>query len=208
MAREAKPIPAALGFRVKSGWAMAALLAGSADEPQLVACKAVLLSDPKIPQSKQPHHAALELPHKEGKAVTGKLRSVVRSAAKRSVRQLLQEAQAARYEVRGAALVVGSLVDPATLHNEHIRAHGLEGQLFRTVLEDAFRRQKIRCEAFLEKRAYETASPALRRTTAQIKQVMGKLRESHDGSWRAEEKLAALAAWVALVGRKPLRPAD
>ena len=94
--------------------------------------------------------------------------------------------------------MVGSLVDPATLHNEHIRAHGLEGQLFRTVLEETFRARKIPCEAFLEKGAYETAAGMLRRAPAQIKRAVASLGESHEGSWRAEEKLAALAAWTAL----------
>lgn len=196
MTRETKPIPAALGFRVKSGWATAALLAGSAN--QLVTCKAVLLSDPKVPQSKQPHHPALELPHKEGKAVTSKLRSVVRGAAKKSIKELLKEARGALYEVRGAALVVGSVVDPSTLHNEHIRAHGLEGQLFRTVLEDALEAQEIPCGVYLEKGAYEAVAPVLRKNAAQAKRTIANLSESHNGSWRAEEKLAALAGWGAL----------
>ena len=202
LARTSKPVPAALGFRVKSGWAMAVLLAGSGDEPQLIICRSVLLSDPKFPQSKQPYHAALELPGKEGKLATRKLRDVVRGAAKKSIDTLLREAVALEYEVRSAALVVGSLVDPGTLHNEHIRAHGLEGQLFRAVLEDAFRARKILCEAFLEKGAYETAAGMLRRAPAQIKRAVAALGESHEGSWRAEEKLAALAAWIALNASK------
>lgn len=198
MAREAKPVPAALGFRVKSGWAMVVLLAGPTDKPQLVICREVLLSDPETPQSKQPYHAALALPEKEGKLVTKSLVRVVRGAAKRSVAALLKEAAALKYSVRGAAVVVGSMVDPATLHNEHIRAHGLEGQLFRTVLEDAFRAQKIPCATFLEKSAYEAAAPALENSPAQIKRAIAELGESHNGSWRSEEKLAALAAWMTL----------
>lgn len=200
MTREAKPVPAALGFRVKSGWAMAALVTGTADSPQLLMCRSVLLSDPKFPQSKQPYHAALELPEGEGKAVAKKLAGVVRGAAKKSVGELVEDARALKYEVRGAALVVGSMVDPATLHNEHIRAHGLEGQLFRTVLEDACRLQRIPCLAFLEKGAYETAASALKSTPAQLKKRMASLGESHDGSWCAEEKLATLAGCVALAG--------
>jgi len=198
MGKEIKPVPAAFGFRVKSGWAMAVLLAVSADVPQLVKCQVSLLSDPKIPESKQPYHAALELPKSEGKAVTQKLRRVVKAAAERSVKELLKEARAARYEIVGAALVVGSMVDPASLHNEHIQAHGYEGQLFRTVLEDAFRVRGISCATFLEKNAYAAAATALSKTTAEKKRTIAKLGDSHEGSWRAEEKLAALAAWVAL----------
>lgn len=202
MARDVKLTPTGLGFRVKSGWAMAVLLTGPSSAPTLVKCAPVLLSDPKIPESKQPYHAALELPEKAGKVVTEKLRKVVRDAAKRSVKDLLEQATAAGYEVSAAALVVGSLVDPASLHNEHIRAHGLEGQLFRTALEDAFRAQDISCHVLLEKDAYAAAAPALRKTPGDARRVIAALGEWHEGSWRAEEKLAALAAWMALTKRK------
>jgi hypothetical protein len=196
--RTAKPVPAALGFRVKSGWAMAVLLVGPSSAPRLVKCQTVLLSDPKIPQSKQPLHAVLELPEKEAKAVSKKLRKIVAAAAKESVRELLKQANRAGYEVRGAGLVVGSLVDPATLHNEHIRAHGLEGQLFRTVLEDALGERGISTKVLLEKGAYMAASPGLGKSAAIAKRWIARLGDSQEGSWRAEEKLAALAAWVAL----------
>jgi hypothetical protein len=195
-----KPIPAALGLRVKSGWAMAVLLAGSSSAPKLVRCQAVLLSDPKIPQSKQPCHAALGLREKEGKALKRKLQKVIAAAAKASVQVLLKQASAQGYDVVGAGVVVGSLVDPTTLHNEHIRAHGREGQIFRTVLEDAFQEHELPCRVLLEKNAYITASAAVRRSPGEAKKWIASLGDSHDGTWRAEEKLAALVAWVALAG--------
>ncbi len=200
MERTPKPIGAALGFRVKSGWAMAVLLAGASNAPKLVKCQAILLSDPKIPESKQPCHAAFDLPEKVGKALTNKLRKVVVAAARKSVKELLKQASADGYSVTGAGLVVGSLVDPATLHNDHIRAHGLEGQMFRTALENALAKQEIPCNVLLEKTAYMTASTALRKSAAEAKKVISDLGDSHQGSWRAEEKLAALAAWMALNG--------
>jgi hypothetical protein len=189
---------AALGFRVKSGWAMAVLLAGPSTAPSLLRCQSVLLSDPKVPRSKQPYHAALELPEKDAATVVQKLRKVVGAAATQSVADLLQKAGEAGCTVCGATLVVGSLVDPASLHNEHIRAHGLEGQLFRTVLEDALRSHNIPCAVLLEKTAYAAAATALHKSTAQAKSIAANLGDSHDGAWRAEEKLAALAAWMAL----------
>ncbi len=200
--KTSKLIPAGLGFRVKSGWAMAVLLAGPSTALKLIQCRAVLLSDPKIPQSKQPYHAALELPERGAKAVVRKLTKVVADAARKSVRELLKEARELEYDIRGAGLVVGSLVDPATLHNEHIRAHGLEGQLFRTALERALAAQKIFCKVFLEKTAYTEASYALRKSPAEAKRMIAGLGEAHEGSWRAEEKLAALAAWMALCAGK------
>lgn len=203
MAKISKPTPAALGFRVKSGWAMAVLLAEPSNAPKLVRCQAVLLSDPKIPRSKQPYHAALDRPGKEGKTLAEKLCRAVAGAAKQSVQQLLEQAMTDGYSVLGAGLVVGSLVDPATLHNEHIRAHGLEGQLFRTALEDALREHGLPSRVLLEKNAYSMASPALRKSAPEAKKMIARLGESHNGSWRVEEKLAALAAWIALSVKVP-----
>jgi hypothetical protein len=191
-------MPAALGFRVKSGWAMAILLAGPSGAPRLISCQTVLLSDPKIPQSKQPYHAALELPEDEGEAIAKELGRVVVGATKKSVKELLKQANANGYGIAGAGLVVGSLVDPATLHNEHIRAHGLEGQLFRTAVEDALREQNLPYKVFVEKDALATAAALLGVSAAKAKSVIASFGESQEGAWRAEEKLAALAAWVAL----------
>jgi hypothetical protein len=180
---------------------MAALVLGPASSPRLLRCRQVLLSDPEEPNSKQPYHVALRFPEKDAAAIVGKLRKIVAGAAKRSVADLLRAADQAGCSVRAAALVVGSLVDPASLHNEHIRAHALEGQLFRTALEDALRSESIPCAVLLEKTAYTTAAATLHKSPAEAKCVAASLGDSHEGSWRAEEKLAALAAWVALDGR-------
>jgi hypothetical protein len=192
---------AALGFRVKSGWAMSVLLAGPASSPNLLGCRSVLLSDPNEPQSKQPYHAALDLPEKEGVAIVRKLRKIVIDAAEHSVSELLKRASELKCSVGGAALVVGSLVDPASLHNDHMRAHGLEGQLFRTALEDAIRAHDIRCNVLVEKTAYETVAKTVHKSPAETKRAIAMLGDSHNGSWRAEEKLAALAAWMSLTAR-------
>jgi hypothetical protein len=198
MARETKPIPAALGFRVKSGWAMAVLLAGNADDLRIVKCEPILLSDAKVPQTKQPYHAALELPETEGRAVARRLCKIVAQAARESVKALLKEAAAAGYRVSGAGLIVGSLVDPMTLNNDHMRAHGLEGELFRTVVEEALASENIPYAVLVEKEAYRGAGMLLDRSPEETRSVIANLGKSREGSWRAEEKLAALGAWAML----------
>ncbi len=180
---------------------MSVLLSGTVAAPQLFHCCSVLLSDPKEPRSKQPYHAVLDLPGKESAVIVRELRKIVTTAAKRSVGDLLKCAAEAQLAVRGAALVVGSIVDPASLHNDHIRAHAHEGQLFRSALEDALRARNIRCQVLVEKTAYAAASSTLRKSPADAKRIIAGLGESHEGSWRAEEKLAALAAWMCLASR-------
>jgi hypothetical protein len=53
----------------------------------------------------------------------------------------------------------------------------------------------------LEKGAYTKAAATLSTTETKAKNTVAQLGDAHEGSWRAEEKLAALAAWMALAGR-------
>ena len=46
----------ALGFRVKSGFAIAVALRGPASSPSIVARRRVELSDPAAPETRQPYH--------------------------------------------------------------------------------------------------------------------------------------------------------
>ena len=54
-----KPRAVALGLRVKSGWAAAVLLTGTARSPQLCDVRRIELSDPQDPETRQPYHAAM-----------------------------------------------------------------------------------------------------------------------------------------------------
>jgi len=46
--------------------------------------------------------------------------------------------------------------------------------------------------------AYALAAGVLARTEAELRSAVAELGRSHRGSWRAEEKTAALAAWTLL----------
>ena len=46
----------ALGFRVKSGYAIAVALRGPACAPAILARRIVELSDPAVPETRQPYH--------------------------------------------------------------------------------------------------------------------------------------------------------
>src|SRR5204863_7922177 len=97
-----------------------------------------------------------------------------------------------------AGLVVGSLIDPAEVANPHIRAHAHEGRLFRTVVEDALRTRGVACSIHLEKELTATATAELRRAEAAIRQTVAGFGKTIGGPWRAEEKAAAIAAWLCL----------
>jgi len=102
--------------------------------------------------------------------------------------------------VRGIGIVVGSLVDPATLGNSHVRIHALEGQLFRGVVVNAAHRARLPSTVWRERDMMTGASRTLRLTERTIQERLKTLGRTTDGPWRAEQKLAALAAWQVLAG--------
>jgi len=187
----------ALGFRVKSGWAAVVVLTGPARSPHVCQSFAIYMCDPKLPATRQPYHARM------GKLETnsGKLQvrmQIVRRVTKQSVAQVLLDCRRKNLKVRQAGLVVGSQIDPALIANPHIRAHALEGALFRTVLMDALRAERVRVLVFNERDAYSEGAIQLKRSAAELHRQIENLGRLVDGPWRAEQKLAALAAWIAL----------
>lgn len=191
---------AALGFRVKSGWATAVLLGGTARAPQALRRCFVELSDPTRPATRQPYHAAAGTLEENSARLRRRIEIVERVTAK-SVRELLVECQQDSGQIRGAGLVVGSLTDPMTITHPHMRAHALEGQLFRTVLHDALETQGVHCSVLRERDAYAVAAAILKKSEPDLRAAVTELGRTLGGPWRAEEKLAALAAWTGLVAR-------
>jgi hypothetical protein len=189
----------ALGFRVKSGWAAAVLLAGPVESPQLLDRRVVQLCDPGIPESKQPYHAKMGTLQTDDAKVE-RLRKVVVGAAQKSVLELIKDFQSDDRQISRANLVVGSDIDPARIANDHIRAHALEGRLFRTVLANALNRSGLNCSVIVERNAYKQAGEVLKKSEKQLKQALTQLGRAMNGPWRADDKLACLAAWLALTG--------
>ena len=192
-----KPQPAALGFRVKSGWAAAVLLTGSARSPQLCDVRRIDLSDQRLAETRQPYHAAMGRLETDTTKVNRRVR-LVRNIAQQSIATLLASYRQKGYLIRRAALVVGSQVDPDSIANDHIRAHAFEGQLFRSVLEETLQANRIPTEILIERDAYAQGATKLKESDENVRRVIQNFGRAAQGPWRAEQKLAALAAWLAL----------
>jgi hypothetical protein len=187
----------AIGFTVKSGWACAVLLTGSRDAPQVADARRVELSDPTDPDARQPYHAGFGTARAGGPALTRLLASVKRFGH-RSMDDLLQTYEAGGNQLVGSGIVVGSLTDPDTIHNDHIRIHALEGRLFRSVVEEAVARKGLPCAIWREKDLYAAAASRLEQPEPKLRARVGALGRTLDGPWRAEQKASALAAWLVL----------
>jgi hypothetical protein len=189
----------AIGLRIKSGFAIAAIVQRSADGWHLEAVRKILLSSEDLPQSRFPYHPTIELPQRQGGALSDKAVKEVRRTAAHEMRKVLEEFDG----IERAGMVVGSVIDPDSLGNPHVRVHALEGKLFREVVAEALKKRDIGCGVLLERDAYAKAAADMRSPEPQLRAEIAALAQGRIKPWRAEEKLATLAAlWSLVPGEK------
>jgi len=188
----------ALGFRVKTGRAIAVALAGPLKAPRVLARRELVLHDASAPESCQPYHAGLELPLAQAEPIVQRLVEIARAACDSAVRALLAELAAADTRPRAGALVVASLTDPATIRNAHMHAHAAEGRLFHEALVAALERCDLPCSVHAEKDLFRDAARTLRTTEGALERTVLAIGKAFGNPWRADEKAAALVAWIAL----------
>jgi hypothetical protein len=191
------PTPASLGFTVKSGWAAAVLLGGPAPSPRVLDVRRIELSDPEIPESRQPFHEGFGTARSSGTKLSRLVTSVDRFG-RRSVARFIRKHKAGGHTLRGAGIVVGSLIDPETIANDHIRIHALEGQLFRRVVEAAAAENRLASAIWRERDLYASAAEILKKPEQRVRATLLNLERPTGCPWRAEYKAAALAAWLML----------
>src|SRR2546422_7333501 len=81
----------------------------------------------------------------------------------------------------------------------HMRAHASEGRLFRAVTASGLERCGLAAAVVLERDVYDRLARKLRRAPATVKAQVAALGDGV-GRWRAEQKVAAAAAWLVLSG--------
>jgi hypothetical protein len=193
-------VKVALGFRVKTGFAEGLTLVETESIPRVLARHHLELSDPADPHARFPYHTALELPESESAPIVERVTREVKARGLRGLRAAVEatRGESGEIELRGVGIVAGSVGDPARLGNPHMRAHALEGKLFREALEEAARELGLSWVTVPEKAQYEEAARAVGRDHAALQAGLVEMGRAAGRPWRAEEKAAALAAWIRL----------
>ena len=99
------------------------------------------------------------------------------------------------YDPSGAAIVVSSLVDPTSIAGAHARAHAEEETLYRDVMVDTLATIGLDVKVHLD--ATLRAAVAKQLDPADIDAMLKRLAREVGTPWRAPEKHASLAAWLA-----------
>jgi hypothetical protein len=180
----------ALGFRAHSGWAAMVAVAGTIDAPRVLERRRIVIADPEIPGSKQPYHAAAELPFPKAESVVRKAIESSRALALEAMSATVRSLQLQGHEVGGCGVLLGSgkaLPGLEGILASHALIHTAEGEMFRDVLVWAAQECRLPVTGVREKGLDGTS---LKRISS-----FGKLIGP---PWTQDQKYATVAALMAL----------
>ena len=181
---------AAVGFRTRTGRAVAVVLSRGDGAPAFVWRQEVSLVDPSLEIG--PYHTVMELPWSEAVVAVQPLVSEIEGIADNVLREIVADMRSRGLRVKSVGVVGSPPRDLARIGNPHIRAHAAEGTLFRRVLETAAKRLRIRCSGYTE----DEVAKAAKVSAAEMKRIGAAAGRP----WRVDERLAAMGAWAVLTG--------
>ena len=122
----------------------------------------------------------------------------IEEIAANALSQLIHEFRSEGLEVIGVGIAGTADRDLSKIGNYHIRAHAAEGLLFRQVLEFAAQANRLPYRTFVEKSLQSQAAKELRFSVAKLNNCLVTIGRSAGPPWRAEQRVAATAAWLTL----------
>ena len=193
--------PAALGFSCHSGWAIAVAVTGSPIAPIVLERRRIEIRDTAIAGSKQPFHAAETLPFNQAEALIRRCQESSTRLAKQEVAALAIGIIQRGFHFTCAGIVFASgrmLPGLASILKSHALIHTAEGEFFRQILVEACEHCELPVTRVKQREIWETAADAFRIPLEELQQQISGLRRTLGPPWSSDEKLASIAAWMAL----------
>ncbi|MGA8766430.1 MAG: hypothetical protein WB559_05395 [Candidatus Acidiferrales bacterium] len=192
---------AAVGFRAHSGWTALVALTLTKGAPTIVSRQRVHLVETFTYEFRQPYHTGEKLPLDEARAFVARMQKESRRLALDAIRKLKTELHEQGYSLARAGLLLASgrsLPALPQILASHSLIHSADGELFREALLDASARCALKSLTIKKREILETASRALRIKPADLTRRIAELGRPLGSPWTQDEKLASLAAWLAL----------
>jgi hypothetical protein len=193
----------AFGLRAHSGWAALVTIGrGARQEIAMVDRRRLELIEPGDEHwARAPYHAAEGLARDDAHAMVQRGIESARRIAIRELKRLAADAAAQGHRARACGVLAGSGM-PSWSVDEilavHFRMHKAEGELFRGALLHGAEACDLAPVAILERELRDAAAAALHRPPAAIDAAIAALGRSAGPPWAADQKAAALVAWIAL----------
>jgi hypothetical protein len=195
---------ACIGLRAKTARAIVVAVAGSGDSPRAVTRAEMRLDTTGKRELYQPFHEVMHIPWDEAILAVRDAERAIETIATQRLESLVSELCNRGFEVGSVAIVGAPDRNLKAIGSPHIRAHAAEGVLFRHVWQVAAQAIGTHAEAFPEKDIETLAANRLRLSAQALRARLAEFGEKLGRPWRADEKAAAMVAWVALSERNPV----
>lgn len=194
--------PAALGFRVHSGWT--ALVAVSLQDRFPLP---LLRERPRLVRTftyefRQPYHTAQKKPLNETRDFISQVRTEAETLAGVAIHAAQLELQARGYAVECCGLLAASaraLPELSRILASHALIHTADGELFRQALLHACKEHRLETLLVKENELLGRAGQALQLSATDLAALLSALGRTLGSPWTQDEKFASLAACLALL---------
>ena len=193
---------AALGLRAHSGWAALVAVAGTRGSIEVVDRRRIELSASKAPGPRQPYHEAEGQKLEKAREIITRYSEEAGRLATEEFRAVLADLKTRGHSVVGCGLLLASgrpLPDLESILASHALIHSADGELFRDALAEAAKKHRLNLIRAREKEVVGEAASRLRLDPADLQRHVAGLGKTLGPPWTQDQKLAAVAAWLALV---------
>lgn len=192
------PTPAAIGFRLHTGWAVMMVVAGSPGKLDVLLRRRIELLPEGNSIPRFVFHKAAELPLTDAARLVARAEAASCEAASRELKKALQELES-RVEVAGipgtAKPVSPSL---SVVLRSHPMIHTAEGALFQRAVTTACQECGVKITTAREKEVWTSTARKWRLNEDALRKHIDDLRKALGAPWGTDQKTATAFALLAL----------
>jgi hypothetical protein len=192
---------AALGCRAHTGWAALVVVAGGVARPEVVFRGRAELGDPSGRIKRNVYQASRGLEQAAAADLVAAAERIAAEQGAAALERTVREAADEGAVVRSCAVVVGTFAREPPLESilaSHALAHAAEGRLYQRALLESAEARGLDTIAVPKRSIWERGEAALGVAADELRHWIDELRREVGPPWAQDQKLAALAAWIAL----------
>jgi hypothetical protein len=190
-----------MGVAAHSGWAAVVALGRSPNGPQVLARSRIDLIEDGFPESKQPYHAVEALALAEASQRLDGYRRQAEAKALAALHRLQEEVTGREFRLRSVGILEssgrkgGSL---ASILASHAAIHSADGDHFRSALSTAAQALGLTVSRVPARDLDTRAAACLHQSLNHLGDAVRLLGKQVGSPWGADQKQAALLAWLLL----------
>lgn len=193
--------PCVLGIAPHCGWAAVVIVGGTAAAPRVLLRERVELADARLPGSKQPYHDIEGLALPAARARLALFEESANQLALGALRTVTAAARGIGAEARAAGILASCGRGGATLEailSSHALIHTADGNHFRDALGRGCEALELAVTRVTPKALPVRAAVTLRKSPHALAATLATLGRRLGAPWGADQKSAALLAWLLL----------